>query len=421
MEQSLRDRWKNNDTTLTLVRTSVSWRVKTIGYLLMILLSCASLEIAAYGYLRLFEGYDGTHLMNYEFDDYKNIRLTPNYQNTKGIYHNGQGFRRIQETPKEKAEGVYRVFIMGGSTAYGLGALSKYGQVKYSVIRNDETIDHYLEEYLAGKTAYKRVEVINAAITSQMSHHHLIYLNQTILKFHPDMIIFIDGFNDYYPEKKGFDQFRDYAYQERVHQYMAEPSIDAWLGYTGWWLFRKSHFVHVASKTILPLWLWFKSMDRGQARMNVDGALSNLRENAHNNFLKMVERNTIILRHEGVVPVFTVQPEIIFKQSKVFTKMEQDILQEMTTHWSENYSEFKNRARPVVIDQMKQATGQTGAYFFDLTNIFGGLDDDAYTDYCHLTPMGNKRLAYYLGEKVLPIILAKSQVGNSSPSLPSRN
>jgi len=421
MEQSLRDRWKNNDTTLTLVRTSVSWRVKTIGYLLMILLSCASLEIAAYGYLRLFEGYDGTHLMNYEFDDYKNIRLTPNYQNTKGIYHNGQGFRRIQETPKEKAEGVYRVFIMGGSTAYGLGALSRYGQVKYSVIRNDETIDHYLEEYLAGKTAHKRVEVINAAITSQMSHHHLIYLNQTILKFHPDMIIFIDGFNDYYPEKKGFDQFRDYAYQERVHQYMAEPSIDAWLGYTGWWLFRKSHFVHVASKTILPLWLWFKSMDRGQARMNVDGALSNLRENAHNNFLKMVERNTIILRHEGVVPVFTVQPEIIFKQSKVFTKMEQDILQEMTTHWSENYSEFKNRARPVVIDQMKQATGQTGAYFFDLTNIFGGLDDDAYTDYCHLTPMGNKRLAYYLGEKVLPIILAKSQVGNSSPSLPSRN
>jgi len=421
MEQSLRDRWKNNDTTLTLVRTSVSWRVKTIGYLLMILLSCASLEIAAYGYLRLFEGYDGTHLMNYEFDDYKNIRLTPNYQNTKGIYHNGQGFRRIQETPKEKAEGVYRVFIMGGSTAYGLGALSKYGQVKYSVIRNDETIDHYLEEYLAGKTAHKRVEVINAAITSQMSHHHLIYLNQTILKFHPDMIIFIDGFNDYYPEKKGFDQFRDYAYQERVHQYMAEPSIDAWLGYTGWWLFRKSHFVHVASKTVLPLWLWFKSMDRGQARMNVDGALSNLRENAHNNFLKMVERNTIILRHEGVVPVFTVQPEIIFKQSKVFTKMEQDILQEMTTHWSENYSEFKNRARPVVIDQMKQATGQTGAYFFDLTNIFGGLDDDAYTDYCHLTPMGNKRLAYYLGEKVLPIILAKSQVGNSSPSLPSRN
>ena len=421
MEQSLLDRLKNNNATLRLVRTSASWRVKAIGYLLMILLSCSTLEITAYGYLRLFEGYDGAHLMNYEFDDYKNIRLTPHYQTSKGIYQNGQGFRRTQETPKEKEDGVYRVFIMGGSTAYGLGALSKYGQAKYSVIRNDETIDHYLEQYLAGKTTFKRVEVINAAITSQMSHHHLIYLNQTILKFHPDMIIFIDGFNDYYPEKKGFDQFRDYAYQERVHQYMAEPSIDAWLGYTGWWLFRKSHFVHVASKTVLPLWLWIKSMGRGQARINVDGALSNLRENARNNFLKMVERNTIILRHEGVVPVFTVQPEIIFKQSKVYTKMEQDILQEMTTHWAENYSEFKNRARPIVLEEMKQATARTGAFFVDLTDPFGGLNGDAYTDYCHLTPMGNKRLAEYLGERVLPLTRAKSPVRHSTAWAEERN
>src|SRR5262249_23593530 len=161
--------------------------------------------------------------------------------------HNAEGFRRDADTPKEKAPGVYRIFIMGGSTAYGLGSLSRYGQEKYAVIRNDETIDHYLEQYLAEKSNSRRIEVINAAITSQMSHHHLIYLNQTILKYHPDMIVFIDGFNDYYPYEKGFDQFRDYAYQERAHRFMQEPTIGAWLGYTGWWLFRKSHFVYVAS------------------------------------------------------------------------------------------------------------------------------------------------------------------------------
>jgi hypothetical protein len=416
MEESISDRWKNKDATMVVERDPVAWRIKAVGYLLMVIITFATLELAAYGYLRVFEGYDGKHLMNYEFDDYKNIRLTPYYQNTKGVYHNGQGFRRNQETSKAKEEGVFRVFIMGGSTAYGLGSLAKYGQVKYSVIRNDETIDHYLEQYLEGKTAYKRVEVINAAITSQMSHHHLIYLNQTILKYHPDMVIFIDGFNDYYPEKKGFDQFRDYAYQERVHQYMAEPSINAWLGYTGWWLFRKSHFVHVASKALLPLWLWIKRIGHSQSRMDVDDALSNLRENARNNFSKMVERNSIILRHEGVIPVFTVQPEIIFKQSKVFTKMEQDILQEMNMHWPQNYAAFKNRARPIVLQEMKQATARTGAFFVNLTDPFAGLSEDAYTDYCHLTPKGNKTLAYYLGEKVLPIILAKSQVATSSAS-----
>ena len=126
---------------------------------------------------------------------------------------------------------------------------SRFGSEKYPVIRNDETIDFYLERYLDERVPEVRVEVINAAITSFYSHHHLIYLNQTILKFDPDMTIFLDGFNDYYMyEQADFDQFRDYAYQERVHTFMNEPSFDAWLRYTGWWLFRKSHFAHVAGR-----------------------------------------------------------------------------------------------------------------------------------------------------------------------------
>ena len=74
-----------------------------------------------------------------------------------------------------------------------------------------------------------RVEVINAAITSHYSHHHLIYLNQAILKYSPDMVVFFDGFNDYYAYQHGFDQFRDYAYQERAHQMLDAPSGEAWL------------------------------------------------------------------------------------------------------------------------------------------------------------------------------------------------
>jgi hypothetical protein len=45
-----------------------------------------------------------------------------------------------------------------------------------------------------------------------------------------------------------------------------------------------------------------------------------------------------------------------------------------------------------------------GKLFIDLTDIFGGIEDDVYTDYCHLTPVGNKRLAEYLGAKLLPVV-----------------
>jgi hypothetical protein len=88
----------------------------------------------------------------------------------------------------------------------------------------------------------------------------------------------------------------------------------------------------------------------------------------------------------------------------VLTAFERQIYRELDTEWQENFVEFKNRARPVVTEYARRAAEGSGALFFDLTDVFGGMEDDVYTDYCHLTPMGNKRLAEYLGEKLLPVV-----------------
>src|SRR5207249_3291082 len=96
---------------------------------------------------------------------------------------------------------------------------------------------------------------------------------------------------------------------------------------------------------------------------------------------------------------------IVFSQSKLFTPMEKQILDEMNNHWEENLVEYKNKARLIVIELLREATAKTGSVFFDLTDVFGGFNEDAYTDYCHLTPMGNRRVAEVLGEKILPIVM----------------
>ena len=377
----------------------------------MCLFGFTLLEIGSFAYLRMFEGYDGAHLVSYEFDQYKNMRPTPNYHNNaKGIRHNAQGFREDVDTPLKKAPNTYRIFLMGGSTAYGLESMSRHGLTKYSVIRNSETIDTYLEAYLQNLLgAKKSIEVINAAITSHFSHHHLIYLNQTILKYQPDMVIFIDGFNDYFNYTQGFDQFRDYAYQERANVYMGEPTVKAWAGYTAWWLFRKSHFIHLAAKALRPTAIRLQTIGRERARIAVDDALLELAQNAESNYLRMVERNALILRHEGVVPVFVLQPELVFKQSKAFTELERRIYQELDGEWQENFVEFKNKARPLVVDYLIRSTTKTGAVFLDMTDVFGGVTDDAYTDYCHLSPLGNKILAEAIGRQVVTLIAAPAR------------
>jgi len=219
------------------------------------------------------------------------------------------------------------------------------------------------------------------------------------------MVVFLDGFNDYYAYEKDFDQFRDYAYQERAHTFLAAPTVAAWLYYSGWWLFRKSHLFYLTSKAIYPVWQRLhRTGSPGRNRINLDQALANLRVNAENNFFRIVQRKALILKHEGVVPVFALQPELVFTQRKVLTEMERKIYGEMANHWQENYVEFKNRARPIVRDYMERAARNEDFAFFDLTDVFSGMAEDAYTDYTHLTPMGNRRLAEVLGARILPLI-----------------
>jgi hypothetical protein len=94
--------------------------------------------------------------------------------------------------------------------------------------------------------------------------------------------------------------------------------------------------------------------------------------------------------------------------------LERKIYHELDSEWQENYVAFKNRARPVVTEYARKAAEGSGALYFDLTDVFGGMENDVYTDYTHLTPMGNKRLADYLGEKLLPVVGKQVHAGQRS-------
>ena len=67
--------------------------------------------------------------------------------------------------------------------------------------------------------------MINAAITSTWTHHHLIYLNQRILRYDPDMILFMDGFNDFFKSEPDHDQFATYSYGMPSRVIMGEPTL----------------------------------------------------------------------------------------------------------------------------------------------------------------------------------------------------
>jgi len=393
------------------------WK-RVLFSLVLLVLVCGVLELAGRLYLKAFEGFDGKHLMRYEFDPYKNVVPTPNYVDTRGVHHNARGFRRLTEVPVRKPSDTYRIFLMGGSTAYGLGGLWPHVQRDYAVLRDSETIAANLERYFADSLSGRRVEVINAAITSDWTHHHLIYLNQTILEYDPDMVLFLDGFNDFFFFDEGHDQFADYPYQARYRAMMGDPTLASLAYMNGWWLFRRSAFANVAMRAVQNLQLVVRPSPH-LTSLDVDKAVAGLHDVFPRSALTMDRRIGLILRDVQVTTVFMLQPMLILERDhKPMPLMERKLFEFNVAAYRPNYEAFMHQAVPYVRSQEEAMARQVGAHFIDLTQIYGGVPQQVYTDYCHLTPYGNMLLARYVGRRLLPWIAADVARHAAAPSQP---
>ena len=368
------------------------------------LIAAIALEVGTRVTLRFVRGYDGRHLYQYAFDPYKNLLPTPGFVDTRGIRHNAVGFRRSSEVSVEKPTGTYRVFLMGASTAYGLGGLWPHLQRDFAVLDNTETIDAYLEALLSDSLPGVRVEVINAAITSTWTHHHLIYLNQRILRYDPDMVLFLDGFNDFFFTNAGHDQFADYSYSLPSRVILGEPSLYALAYANSWWLFRKSAAAFAASRAL-------RTVKQAVTRhplpppLDVDSAMVGLRANFARGPQKMLERIGLMLRAEDVHAVFALQPLLILERDRAgMPPIERRLFEFNVSSYRGNYEAFTHQAVAHFRESEPRMAERVGGTFLDLTTTFEQVEGQVYTDYAHLTPLGNQVVAQRIGAHVLPMI-----------------
>jgi len=387
------------------------WKAVLLVILLLTIVA-AGLELGVRFYLRETRGYDGEHLYQFVFDPYKNILPSPNYVDTRGIRHNSKGFRRSTEVSLAKPSGTYRIFLMGGSTAYGIGGLWPHIDDRYPVLKNSETIDAYLEQALSSALPGWKVEVINAAITSTWTHHNLIYLNQTILKHHPDMVLFLDGFNDYYYYDDGHDQFASYSYNLPSQVILGEPTLYSLAYANGWWLFRKSALAHMLARGASNLSLLLSQRPERHP-IDVEQAVAIQQRIFSANALKMEERCGLILQNEHVIPVFMLQPMLILERDRRLTDVERRLFEFNVKSYLPNYEAFITRAVQYVRTRETEMAARVGGAFIDLTGIYKDVDGQIYTDYTHLTPEGNKLTALFIAERILPLIRQRAQ---SAPS-----
>src|SRR5262249_36851264 len=100
---------------------------------------------------------------------------------------NDQQFRYNRTLESPKPAGTCRIFLVGGSTAFGTCARS-----------NETTIAGYLERSLnrEGAKFKRRFEVVTAANANWISPHERIMIENRLLELEPDVVIALSGYND---------------------------------------------------------------------------------------------------------------------------------------------------------------------------------------------------------------------------------
>ena len=118
------------------------------------------------------------------FTDSNSFSINSPNQHSDTINVNSFGFRG-SEIDKNKADDVFRIFVIGGSTTFGYGATS-----------DETTIPGFLQEKFKSVELDLEIEVINAGSPSATSYDEIKYAEKIIQELEPDLFIVYDGWND---------------------------------------------------------------------------------------------------------------------------------------------------------------------------------------------------------------------------------
>ena len=95
---------------------------------------------------------------------------------------------------------------------------------------------------------------------------------------------------------------------------------------------------------------------------------------------------------EGTKTLLVLQPQIAVTH-KQLTGIEAQLLE----YWSKVdgplYTHGFQALYPVLASELSEGAKTQGYRFLDLTGVFDNMREQTFTDYCHLTPDGNRAVA----------------------------
>ena len=397
-------------------------------------------QLNKYPYGRKLSGYTvSQNTPNYAFTAYNN-KLQPTSAQTDS---NGflTGGATVQKT---KESGTVRIFITGGSAAWGslesraLMHDTTYPEGSYCY---SATIAGKLQALLQAKYPQRKFEVIDAAVVMFRFHQSMALYFEKLHDFNPDIIINMDGYNDegdfltYDDNKDPYVRSADQL--EEMIQLETMARLPMW-GYTLAYYNFKNIRAHDTPRYEKRAKVHSDAGNNAPLNHQPDYASYQAMRGFTSISKKMrwlITSYQRQLRADGVYSIFCLQPTLqrrVYQKNLTTTELrlrsflekvtaadtlkmlrkfdEQRQLNTLTnTVWNKigvdkYYREILKRQYTYneispLLDSISTANG---AGYVDVNKALTGLgaDKEFYTDYCHLTPLGNEFVAGLLLSKV---------------------
>ena len=321
---------------------------------------------------------------------------------------NNYGLRDRDDLTQEKPDNTVRIFFIGGSAAFGSQAMpgSMYlklsGQGEYS---NEETITYYLEEKLKAKYPEKNFEVINAATNWSRLHQQMLHYLRKLRTMEPDLIISMDAYNDSSPIhlKNTYADAEMLGQQELFGNLKHKISPIFQVSHTAYFMammiFRTGESFE-PDMTLVEKYAAIKAPDNmdeqiGKARIEME---EQLQTNVHE-YMSAMKNFDSVLDNDNVPHMFYLQPLTILDTYKEPTQIEDairgyqyDTLNEGQYLRLNFYSDIEFEANKLKDEGVLE--------FESMIDVFKGVKDVVYSDYCHFTPKGNELLAEYFLKEI---------------------
>jgi len=331
----------------------------------------------------------------------------------------------LHDTPitREKPPGTFRIFLVGGSTAFGAGQNIRYHTVHPypdGLYAYPSSIAGQLQSYLQTHNPATHYEVINAAGFERRIHQSLIQYIETLSQFQPDLIINLDGMNDVYSLVTGTpfaDLEQHLPFYVELYQGQRSPlrySSTYYVLSTAYskWVNRQrsveptptSNSATGVSPAATP------STGEKSGHAYYEKSRDRYAKNAER-LLQIVRQYFAVLKADRTRSIFVLQPLLNrTKTNKHLSQIEHKLAEVMVPTGSDASPSVDQCALLLAYfyddylsDALRKTAKEFGVEYLDLNAEIATLGSDVefYTDYCHLTPEGNRRVAEILGRAIL--------------------